>query len=107
MQSKYKVVVGSLIGAVAIHMAFVACGRVGNLQEAIEGGEVADGGGESGIFDAIVDTISSIIDGTTKDAMADVDGGSTGGDSGGGSCGSVPARSCGASAPRRSAPARS
>jgi hypothetical protein len=73
MQSKYKVIVGSLAGAVAIHMGFVACGHAAHTN-----GQPGDAGAEVGIFDALVDQIASMMDGTTKDAKADTDGGACG-----------------------------
>jgi hypothetical protein len=69
MKSKYKVVGGSIVGAVAIHVAFVACGHSLGVK-----GDT-DGGTEAGILDALVDHISGLLDGTTKDAVADVDAG--------------------------------
>jgi hypothetical protein len=65
MQTKYKVIAGSLGGAAAIHMAFVACG-----QGLHTGGQP----GDAGIFDALIDQISGLMDGTTKDAKADDSG---------------------------------
>jgi hypothetical protein len=73
MKSKYKLIGGSLMGAVAIHLAFIACGH----SLAVKGD--ADAGTEGGLLDALVDHISGLIDGTTKDARADVDGGVEGG----------------------------
>jgi hypothetical protein len=71
MGQRLKLVCGSLVGAVAIHAALVACGSSGAA-----GGAGSDAGG-GGIFDALVDAL------TGRDALADTDGGSAGG---GGSC---------------------
>jgi hypothetical protein len=75
MQSKYKVVVGSIVGAIAIHFAFVACGH--SISTAGNGPN--DAGVDEGLFDALMDRISALIDGTTTDAKADNDSGSDGG----------------------------
>jgi hypothetical protein len=72
MRSKYKLIGGSLMGAVAIHLAFIACGH----SLAVKGD--ADAGTEAGLLDALVDHISGLIDGATKDARADVDAGACG-----------------------------
>lgn len=72
MQTMYKLIAGSLAGAVAIHVAFVACGR----GLSVKGN--ADAGTEASLVDALVDHISGLLDGTTKDARADVDGGPCG-----------------------------
>jgi hypothetical protein len=69
MGTKFKLIGGSLVGAIAIHMAFVACGH------SLSAKSDADGGTEAGLLDALVDHISGLLDGTTKDARADVDGG--------------------------------
>jgi hypothetical protein len=74
MRPRYKIVIGSLVGAVAIHASFLACGGNGGT-----GGH----GSDAGPLDAMFDAISQWIDGSTKDAMAAPDGG---GDDGG-SCG--------------------
>jgi hypothetical protein len=82
MNAKFKFLAGSLVGAIAIHAAFVACGGPGH-----EGAGLHDGG----ILDGMLDAIASAIDGTTRDAQADTDGG------GASSCCSAPVQSVPAS----------
>lgn len=56
-----RYLVGSLVGAVAIHVALVACSD----SNPGASGEAAD----AGVFDALVDVVTNIID--SKDAKAD------------------------------------
>jgi hypothetical protein len=74
MRERSKLILGSLVGAVTIHAAFVACGHSMST-----GSGAADGGADVSIFDALVDRITALVDGTTKDAKADQDAGSDGG----------------------------
>jgi hypothetical protein len=67
MQTKYRVLAGSLVGAVAIHAAFIACGGGGGTA----GGPAPDGG----LFDALLDVLATAMDGETKDAKANGDSG--------------------------------
>jgi hypothetical protein len=92
MHDKHKVIVGSLVGAIVIHAAFVACGHIASVPETGEAGAdgntdgTADAGDEPGLLDALVEAIATLIDGTTKDAVAGVDGGAGGSDSGACGC---------------------
>lgn len=69
MNNRSKVIVGSLVGGLAIHAAFLACGGGGSSAGSTDGG-----------ITGMLDAISMLMDGTTKDAKADTDGGT-------GSCG--------------------
>ena len=75
MGQRLKFVCGSLVGAVAIHAALIACGSAGG--NGLLGSDGGAGGGGSA-FDALVDALSG------NDAHA---GGSSGGSSGSGSGG--------------------
>lgn len=72
--SRKKIIVGSLAGAVAIHLAFVACSSAGHH-------EGTDGGASDGPLDALVDAaqnaMDAMLDGETRDAHAQDTGGCT------------------------------
>jgi hypothetical protein len=88
MQSKYKVLGGSLVGAVVIHAAFVACGGMtggGSGPGGSDGGwlDAMTDASDGGLLDAVLDVIADIVGEESHDAMAAGDAGG-GGDSGGG-----------------------
>jgi hypothetical protein len=66
MESKYKVVLGSLVGAAAIHAAFLACGSTPRTVEVP---------GDGGLMDAVLDVIGDIVGSETHDAVAAGDAG--------------------------------
>jgi hypothetical protein len=82
LSNKVKVVLGSLIGAVAIHGAFVAC-TFGSRNPSGPGGTSGSpmsgkDGGIMGAIDAMVDAIAAIVDSSTSEAEASVDAGAGG-----------------------------
>jgi hypothetical protein len=63
MSAKLKLVVGSLVGAVAVHVALIACNNAPSTPE-IE---------DAGLLDAMIDALTNMVDSSTKDAKADPD----------------------------------
>jgi hypothetical protein len=61
MRSRVQIVLGSLVGAVAIHASFLACGSSAGS---------ATKGSDAGPIDAMLDVISQWVDSATKDARA-------------------------------------
>ena len=96
MGQRLKFVFGSLVGAVAIHAALIACGSAGGA--GLLGGDGGAAGGGSA-FDALVDALS----GNDAHAGGSSSGGSSGGSSGSGSGGtSSGSCSCGGPTTRAS-----
>jgi hypothetical protein len=63
MSTKVKFVVGSLVGAIVVHVAFVACNNAPSTSE-VE---------DAGLVDAMIDAFTNLVDSSTKDAKAETD----------------------------------
>lgn len=72
MKSKYKVVIGSLVGAVMIHATMVACSGSGD-KSALSADDAVDGG----FLDALLDALG-LTDAVERDARASDDAGAAG-----------------------------
>jgi hypothetical protein len=68
MQTNFKLILGSLTGAVFIQAAFIACGS----------GHARIGSTDGGPIASIMDAISEWVDSSNKDAMASDDAGTCG-----------------------------
>jgi hypothetical protein len=79
---KKKLVLGSLLGAAAIHVVFLACGTVAPNPDATAGQDATTGDAPSGLdalVDAVRDVIGKLTDAESHDAHAGTDGGADGG----------------------------
>lgn len=85
MGQRTRIAVGSLLGALSLHVVMVACGSSPPSTPG-DSGVLAD------VRDAVVDVIQDIVDAETPDAHAGGDGGVPPADGGAPSCPCVPAR---------------